>query len=190
MFPSKLSSHPQPCILLLWNNIRIWEYWLFPSGNIFLHLDIFTVLSPSNSLRLAGRSTELFHFNNVVVATAAAFKKVLWGTSTPGSGTFSGGLDVSPAPWTQGLNLVTRQFIQLTLNPHSNESFEFKTDAALREPSATGRHRSANRAGNLLLEHLCSISKQSPLHQQTVCPHAISVLDFRGRKKKKNLMNK
>lgn len=44
---------------------------------IFLHLDIFTLLSPSNSLRLAGQNMEFFHFTNVVVATAASFKKVL-----------------------------------------------------------------------------------------------------------------
>lgn len=159
---------------------------------IFFHLDIFTVRSPSNSLRLAGQSIEFFHFTNVFVvvgvATAAYFKKVLRGTSTPGSGTFSGGWPC-PQPRTQGLNLVTRQFIQLTLNPHSNESFEFKTDTALREPSATGRHRSANRAGNLLLEHLCSISKQSPLHQQTVCPMRSQFWIFEGEKKI-NLMNK
>lgn len=123
------------------------------------------------------------HLHCPVVATAASFKKMLWGTSTPGSGTFSGGW-TCPQPWTQGLNLFTRQFIQLTLNPHSNKSFEFKTDTALREPSATGRHRSANRAGNLLLEHLCSISKQSPLHQQTVCPMRSQFWIFEGGKKK------
>lgn len=34
---------------------------------IFFHLDIFTVRSPSNSLRLAGQSIEFFHFTNVLL---------------------------------------------------------------------------------------------------------------------------
>lgn len=69
-------------------------------------------------------------------------------------------------------------------NPHSNESFEFKTDMALLAPPAAGRHRAANRAGTLRLEHLCSISKQSPLHQQTACPVQSPFWIFEGERKK------